>query len=157
MNTTNETKKNTVPVGHYTINGTSQRLNIDRGTTRKIITEHGLQPSLTVGKYEYYKLSDMVDAMLHGGERLDLQQERAILAKKQAEKLQIQIDEMNGILVSGEEIKEVWSKYVSSCRVKLLSLPTKITNSVMAAESSAKIHDILKTQIYEALTELASD
>ena len=68
------------------MHGSGQWLNKDRGTIRKIVADAGLVP-VEIGKYEYFRLSDIVEAMLEG-DRLDLQQKRAKLAQKQTEKIQ---------------------------------------------------------------------
>ena len=88
-------------------------------------------------------------------DELDLQQEQAILVRKQAEKLQLQIDEQKGKLVKTEDVLEESSKCVMRIRSKLLALPTKMANAVHLAEDQAEIQHLLKEQIYDALTELA--
>ena len=82
MNTTTQNKK--IPIGHATLLACSQWLDKDRGTIRKIITDAGLTPR-KIGRYEYYRVADIVTAMIEG-EGLDLQQERAKLAVQQEER-----------------------------------------------------------------------
>ena len=147
--------KNAVPVGYVTQNKAAEWLGRDRGVIRRLIADHSLE-SKKVGRYEYYKLSDFVDAML-GGDQLDLQQERARLAQKQTEKARLQIAQMKGELVDIEEVGEEWDKRVVACRAKLLSVPTKIAGDVMACQTLSETQATLKKEIYEALIELASD
>ncbi len=151
----NNNKTDKTPLGYFTQNATAQILNRDRGTIRKIITENTVRSS-KIGRYEYYKMSDVVNSMMEG-DRLDLQQERAKLAKKQTEKAGLQIKQMESILIDREEVKESWTKYVSSCRAKLLALPSKMASQVLAADSLQEVQEIIKSHIYEALTELATD
>lgn len=62
---------------------------------------------------------------------------------------------MRGELVTVDEMQEQWVKYISACRAKLLALSTKLAMSVAAAGSPEEVHGLLKTEIYEALTELS--
>ncbi len=86
---------------------------------------------------------------------LDLQQEKAKLAKMQTEKAAIQIAEMKGELVDAEEVKESWITMITACRAKLLALPTKIAGDVFGVNTQAEIQAIIKREIYQALTELS--
>lgn len=153
----NTTSKDKIPVGHYTKNGISQRINIDRGSLRKLITEHSIEIKFKVGKHEYYKLSEVVDALLYGGSRLDLQQERAKLAKRQTEKTKIQIEQMKGDLVPANEVSEAWAALVAAMRARLLSIPTKAAPMVVVIEDQNKAKDIIKKHVNDALAELHTE
>ena len=147
--------KNEVPLGYFTNNKAALVLDRDRSTVRKIITENEVK-SQKIGRYTYYKLSDIVNSMLDG-ERLDLQQERAKLAKEQRKKTRLQNEELEGTLVNAEEVKETWIKYVASCRAKLLSLPTKAAPVVHILDTVQEVKDALKKEVHEALNELAAE
>lgn len=89
------------------------------------------------------------------GLELDLQQERAKLAKEQRKKTRLQNEELEGVLVNAEELKEDWIKYISSCRAKLLSLPTKLAPLVLPLTTTQETQDVIKKGVHEALDELA--
>ena len=147
----------TAPVGHYTINGNSQRLSIDRGTLRKIITDHGITSSMKIGRNNYYKLADIVDVMVHGCAKLDLTQERAKLTKRQEEKTCIQIEQLKGDLIPAEDVEKGWVSLVSDMRAKLLTIPTKAAPLVIVCDDAAEAKAILKEQVSDALTELHTE
>lgn len=142
-----------VPIGHATINGAGQWLNRDRGTIRRIVADNGLVP-VAIGKYEYYRLADIVEVMLQG-DRLELQQERARLAIKQTEKIQLFLDEESGKLVRADDVKEEWCKYIAGSRAHFLILPTKLAPACFAAGSIAEVEALLKKQVWQALDEIA--
>ena len=151
----NNNKKSKVPAGYLTQNKLAEWLSRDRGTIRRIIADSSLEAK-KYGRYEYYRLADVVNAMLEG-DRLDLQQERAKLAQRQTERTEIQIDEMKGHLVDAEEVKTAWTNMAAACRAKLLAIPTKMAGEVMALETLQEVQDVLKSQVYEALSELANN
>jgi hypothetical protein len=150
---TRRTKKKDVPLGYAAVYAASIWVGRDQATVRKIIREAALSP-MKIGVYKYYKVSDIVAAIL-GNDDLDLQQERAKLARKQCEKTELQIKEAEGRLVPAEEVAALWQRMVSSCRAKLLSIPTKAAPLVMAAESQNEVKEILKAQVHESLKELS--
>jgi len=138
-----------------TISNIAAELKRDKRTIAALISEANIEPVDSSGRYKRYYLCDVVSAMLNSKE-LDLQQERAKLAAKQSEKTSIQIDEMKGRLIDADEAERAWTKYVSSCRAKLLSIPTKLAADVVQIDNLQTAKDVLKKQIHEALTELAS-
>ena len=100
-------------------------------------------------------MADVVTGML-SGERLDLTQERAKLAKKQQEKTALQVEEMRGELVPAGEVSREWNSMVANCRAKLLSLPVKAASALVGCDSLPQVQKILNSHITEALSELAS-
>jgi len=140
----------------WTVNSLSIELRRDRRTLTKIIAESGLKPVSEGKRSKYYHLADVVGA-LFGSDDLDLQQERAKLAQKQTEKAELQIAEMRTTLIDAEEVKETWTKYVMSCRAKLLSLPTKMASEVLTVDTLQEAQDVIKLHVNEALKELATD
>jgi hypothetical protein len=151
-NTTTNSQK--VPGGYCTLHGASVWLNRDRGTIRRIVVDSGLIPT-RVGKYDYYRLADIVEDMMEG-DRLDLQQERAKLARKQTERLELVIEEESGKLCRVEDVEEEWGKCIYNCRARLLRLPSAMASPVFSAGSIAEVAEILRKQVYEALTELGN-
>ena len=86
---------------------------------------------------------------------LDLQQERARLAKEQADKYEIENQLTKGIVVDGEETRENWQEVAAAVRAKLLSLPVKIARVSLAAESLQEIEQAARDEVYQALNELS--
>lgn len=87
----------------------------------------------------------------------DLNEERTRLTKLQADKAQLEVQEMEESLVSVEKITEEWVGYVSNVRSKLLALPSKVSHRVQAAENYAEAEKILKESVYDALHELSNN
>ena len=142
---------------HWTISAIAVELKIDKRIIAQIVDEHEIKPSKVTGnkrKLNHYRMADVVTGML-SGERLDLTQERAKLAKKQQEKTALQVEEMKGGLVPAEQVGGVWKNMVANCRAKLLSLPVKAASALIGIDSLPEIQKILKQYINEALAELA--
>jgi hypothetical protein len=99
-------------------------------------------------------LADIVEDMMEG-DRLDLQQERAKLARKQTERLELVIGEESGQLVRADDVREVWGRSISDCRAHFLILPSKMAPGCFNAESIAEVEALLKKQVWQALDELA--
>jgi phage terminase Nu1 subunit (DNA packaging protein) len=87
----------------------------------------------------------------------DLTEERARLIKAQADKIELELQEIEGDLISADTIKNIWSEYVSNVRSKLLALPSKLGHLTQAAESYGDSEQIIKEAIYECLEELSED
>jgi phage terminase Nu1 subunit (DNA packaging protein) len=87
----------------------------------------------------------------------DLNEEKTRLTKLQADKAQLEVQEMEQSLVSVERITEEWVGYASNVRSKLLALPSKVSHRVQAAETYAEAEKILKEAVYDALHELSNN
>lgn len=125
-------------------------------TIRKKIS--GLEPIRKEGGRLYFDTTVALPMIYKDNrqkEGLDLQQERAKLAKEQRKKTRLQNEEIEGKLINAEEAKEEWTKYILNCRAKLLALPNKITPQVANQSSHSQIHNIIKKNVYDALNELA--
>jgi phage terminase Nu1 subunit (DNA packaging protein) len=86
---------------------------------------------------------------------LDLQPQRAQLAKKQREKIELQIGQMKGKLLDAEEVKQTWIKLIYNCRARLLAIPTRLAVEIINCKTPAHAQAMLRDLIYEALTELS--
>ena len=87
----------------------------------------------------------------------DLQEERTRLTKVQADKAELELEELEKVLIAAEDVESVWTDYISNIRSKLLSLPSKLGHLVQATESYAEAEQILKEAMYEVLEELSED
>jgi len=58
-------------------------------------------------------------------------------------------------LIKTDEVVDKWSELIGNCRAKLLNTPAKIAHLVIAAEDYATAEEIIRTEIHEALNELA--
>ncbi len=92
--------------------------------------------------------------MLNGQDELDLNQEKARESMGRQERLQLQISEMRGSLVSEAIIDEESEKAVLTVRNKLLALPNKIAPLVLSSMDIPEVESAVKDMIYEVLDDL---
>jgi phage terminase Nu1 subunit (DNA packaging protein) len=86
---------------------------------------------------------------------LELQQERARLARAQANVTEIQEAELRGQVVRAEVAIAHWQNLVSISRAKLLSMPAKIAHLVLGAATIGEAETIVRNEVEAALNELA--
>ena len=89
-------------------------------------------------------------------ESADYHKERARLTKLQADEKSLLLEQLRGKLLTVEDVSETWVEMITNARAKLLSLPNKMAAQVTGLQETAEIEALLKTAIYEALTELAN-
>ena len=97
----------------------------------------------------------------HGGadgepEELDLVAERARLAKEQADRIAMENDLTRGSVVHVDDVIEIVGKCLSTTRTRLLAIPSECALRFAAARTPALAEDVIRTVIYDALTELSS-
>lgn len=85
----------------------------------------------------------------------ELTREKTRLTRAQADKVELEVEELRGALVRVEAIERELGELVAAARAKLLSLPGKAAPLVMAADNLLEAERIIKNLVYEALTELA--
>jgi phage terminase Nu1 subunit (DNA packaging protein) len=83
--------------------------------------------------------------------------ERTRLTKAQADKTELEVQELRGILVRVPSAAEHWRGMVARARAKLLSLPSRIAAAIAPPEKVAQCQDLAQGLVYEALAELAGD
>ena len=88
-------------------------------------------------------------------ESVDYHKERARLTKLQADEKSLLLEQLRGKLLTVEDVSETWVEMITNARAKLLSLPNKMAGQVTGLQEMAEVEALLKTTIYEALTELA--
>ncbi len=89
------------------------------------------------------------------GQALDLNYERARLAKAQATKTEREIAIMDRKLIPAERVESVWGGMIAAFRSRMLALPSRVAPQV-AAENDPHVVDAMLTDVcHEALTELS--
>jgi len=89
------------------------------------------------------------------GERLDLEAERARLAKEQADKTELGNKVLRGELVPVTEPAALLEKVIVAFRSRVLSIPTKAAPHVHGCKTLSETRDELENALYDALNELA--
>ncbi len=106
-------------------------------------------------RLEYIKhLRDGAAGRLHNSD-LDLTEERARLAKEQADAKEMENAIARGELVHIEDVAKQFERGLERARTKLLAIPSKIAPEVHACATAKEVQSVIERNIVEALTELA--
>jgi len=89
----------------WSISALAVELRRDKRTIATIIDEGGVQPCRKTKTKKWYRLAEVVGAMV-GSEELDLQQEKAKLAVEQTRRIKLQNDIEEGNYASVDELSE---------------------------------------------------
>lgn len=87
---------------------------------------------------------------------LDLNRERARLAKEQADKTAMENDVRRGDLIPRSDFVKTMQAAFVHCRAKLLAIPSKMAPVMARVETALEAQDRLTAAINETLAELAS-
>ncbi|MBT8361838.1 MAG: hypothetical protein KJO32_12870, partial [Deltaproteobacteria bacterium] len=140
----------------WTVNALSVELRRDRRLINKVIANSGIKPTRENKRSRFYRIAEIVNALCESGE-LNLEQERAKLAKEQREKVRLQNKEKRGELVPVNQVTELWTKVAIACRSKLLALPNKMAAQVFCSQSVPETQEMLRVEVYAALNELSEE
>lgn len=100
-------------------------------------------------------LIDLASGHLSEDGELDITEERALLARAQRLKIEIETEKLRGSLVTAAQVEQVWTAHIAAARAKLLALPTKAAPQVLALKNRTDVEGLLKAIVHEALAELA--
>ena len=87
----------------------------------------------------------------------DFHVEKARLVKLQADKTQMEVDELGGKLVRVDEVKKELYSAITDCKNRLLSIPSKAAPIVTNETNPAIVQGVLDDLVREALTELSKE
>lgn len=105
-------------------------------------------------RLQYLKhLRDQAAGRLQSGD-LDLGEERARLAKEQADAKEMENAIQRGELVYIEKVANEFEAQLSRVRAKLLSVPTKVAAEAHASATVKEVRELIEIAITEALDEL---
>lgn len=82
--------------------------------------------------------------------------EKIRLTRAQADKVELELSVRQGELVEARETVLVWSKFVLSCRSRLLGLPSKVAYELSGVSDPVLIQQILQEVVDEAIAELGN-
>lgn len=89
-----------------------------------------------------------------GEEKRDYAVERTRLTKAQADKVEMEIQVLQGALLPSSLVESVWANMTSSARQRLMALPYRLATAALAADSFTRIEAAAADLITEALNEL---
>ena len=124
------------------------------------LVKEGVIPKVERGRYELVPVvRAYIQFLRMGNLKRDLPEDdytthRMRLTRAKADIMEMERSQMEELLIPSADIEQAWLEASTNMRAKMLSLPTKASPEVFAAESLAEVKNILKEQIYEALTEL---
>jgi plasmid maintenance system antidote protein VapI len=127
-------------------------------TDRRVrqLTQEGTFEQKARGVYEigpcvqaYFRLQQSIV-------RSQYQDEKTHLTKITREKAEIELAVLRGEMHRGEDVKYVMNTMLGNFRDRLLSLPLKLAPQVIAVTDLMTAQNMIKAEVYEALTELSN-
>ena len=100
------------------------------------------------------RLREMAASRAGNGD-LNLTDERARLAKEQADAKEMENAIARGELVYIEDVAKRVEQSLAKVRTRLLAIPTKVAPEAAAADDPKEVQTLIERQIVEALNELA--
>ena len=91
------------------------------------------------------------------GSKGDIVMESTRLKKFQADKAELEVNQLEGKLIPSDLVKNTWSDFVGNAKAKLLNIPNNLAHQVLSVEDFVQAEDLIKKSIYEALEELSED
>lgn len=145
----------------WSISALSLELGIDRRTLAKKLSDVPADEITKSGKRDYkkWKLANVINHLFchtdddYDGISFEEAKRRKIAAE--AELAEIQLFKEKGEAISIEVANQLWEKAVTSCRAKLLSIPTEVSPFLATESDEASIQLYIEKSIHEALNELA--
>lgn len=131
-------------------------LGVDERTVRRWSDED--DPVPRNGDYTYNL--PLVIAWWHAresGSGLDLNAERARLAKEQADKTALDNEQRRGRLLSADQVELAWSNHIANARARLLSMPPKLGPQLTNVADPNIIATRIRAEVNAALWELVID
>lgn len=136
---------------HLQMNSSSVKALIDKG----VITKKGRgQYDLEQARREYILHVREVAAGRYKVGDLDLQAERARLAKEQADAKEMENAVERGDLVYIEDVAKQIENQLTKVRTRLLAVPTKVAPEAHACATMREVQATIEQAIIEALNEL---
>tara|TARA_R110000868_G_scaffold313856_3_gene574874 strand:- start:10330 stop:10944 length:615 start_codon:yes stop_codon:yes gene_type:complete len=86
---------------------------------------------------------------------IDYHEERARLTKMQADKAEMEVEELAGSLAKVDDVVKEWESILMDVKGKLLSIPSKLAAIIADETNTAVIQELLDSYIRETLLELS--
>jgi phage terminase Nu1 subunit (DNA packaging protein) len=131
-------------------------------TTRHInrLDDEGVFVKIDRGKYQLCaSVKTYIEKYVRPDENADkkvsFNEEKALLTKAQREKAEIELDELRDSIYRSDYIIPIMQNLLLGVRNRLLAIPQRCAPQVMAASESIDVQEIIRREIYDALSELA--
>lgn len=136
-------------------------------TTRRIrmLADEGIIRKTSRGRYNlqenikkyivYLKTSQNLKENIVDDDGLDPDKERALLTRRQREKLDIEIAAMRGSMHLSNDVERVMNDMLANFKAKLISIPTKVAPILIARNDISEIQELLQKEFFEVLQEFS--
>lgn len=124
-------------------------------TVKRKLQEAGVEPVREEGNALFWDPKQALGVLFGSGDKLDLSDERARLAKEQADAQELKNAEARGELVPRSDVERVLVAAASGLSQRLRGVPSKVAPRVHAAATIAEAEEVIRQEIEEALSELA--
>ena len=143
----------------------SKLLNVTTRTLTSWQSEMDFPAPERRGRENYYNATAVVEwwrnrelgRLVDSEEGLDVNEQRARLAKVQADRQLLLLARERGEAVLVEDVARVVGAQLSNVRARLLALPSKCSPLCHAADSPMEIRRVLEDAVHEALAELSEE
>ena len=143
-----------------TLNELAAHLDMQQSSLLKLITQGVItkqprgQYDLDQARSEYIQHFRAINQGRMTKDGLDLQAERARLAKEQADAKEMENAIGRGDLVYIEDVAKQFENQLTKVRTKLLALPTKVAPECHASATVLEVQSLIEAGVVEALNEL---
>lgn len=87
----------------------------------------------------------------------DMVEESTRLKKFQADKAELEVNQLEARLIPAELVKSTWSDFVGNAKAKFMNVANNLAHQVLAVEDFNSAKDLISRTINEALEELSGD
>ncbi len=108
----------------------------------------------TDGKFYIPDAVEDYYAFKHTGEKINYDQEHALLEKAKRETAKIELEQLKGQLLFATDVEAAMATMILNCKGRLMAIPSKCAPKVLGQKNLAVIQDEIKKEVYQALEEL---
>ncbi|MDK2822038.1 MAG: hypothetical protein PWP31_2003 [Clostridia bacterium] len=89
-------------------------------------------------------------------EELNLKKEKTLLIRANRQKAELELQMIQGELHRVEDVEQVMNDMLGAFRARCLAIPSKAAPYLMGQTDLAIVQNVVKKEVYEALTELSN-
>lgn len=132
-------------------------------TVRRRLAEAGIEPQKRTPKSDLFASDLALRAVLiesaaaDDGADLDLDEQRARLAKAQADRVEVENAVRAGELLELSDTFDGWTRLIAAARAKFIGLHMKLAPQLAAMTDPAAIAEAIRLEVWAALSELTTN
>jgi phage terminase Nu1 subunit (DNA packaging protein) len=89
------------------------------------------------------------------GDKIDIEEAKRRKIAAEAALAEVELETVQRKLIPADQLEKEWSELIMNCRAKLLSIPSKVSPEIFAADDLTTVKVLLKQALQEALNELS--